>query len=189
MDILNKIKHDREEEEQLRWEGTFAEYLQHIKGRQEVRQTANLRVYNMIISDVVVEKAGHRIYNFVGEDIIGLETAIERLVEEYCHPAGKRLDVRERILLLMGPVSGGKSTIVTMLKEVLERYSRTDEGAVYAIKGCPMHEDPLHLIPAHLRDAFFEQTGIRIEGNLSPLNRMRVEKEYEVRIESVDRTR
>src|SRR5690625_7968938 len=48
-----------------------------------------------------------------------------------------------------------------------------------------MHEDPLHLIPAHLRDAFFEQTGIRIEGNLSPLNRMRVEKEYEGRIESV----
>src|SRR5690625_903548 len=139
----------------------------------------------MIKSYGVSEKAGHRIYHFFGEDIFGLETAIERLVEEYFHPAAKRLDVRKRILLLMGPVSGGKSTIVTMLKEGLERYSRTDEGEVYEIKGCPMHEDPLHLIPAHLRDAFFEQTGIRIEGNLSPLNRMRVEKEYEGRIESV----
>ena len=114
----------------------------------------------------------------------GLETAIERLVEEYFHPA-RRLDVRKRILLLMGPVSGGKSTIVTLLKRGLEQYSRTDEGAVYAIKGCPMHEDPLHLIPHHLRNEFFEEYGIRIEGSLSPLNTMRLEKEYDGRIENV----
>ena len=75
-------------------------------------------------------------------------------MEEYFHPAAKRLDVRKRILLLMGPVSGGKSTLVTMLKRGLETYSRTDRGAVYAIKGCPMHEDPLHLIPHHLRTDF-----------------------------------
>ena len=55
--------------------------------------------------------------------------------------------MRKRILLLMGPVGGGKSTIVNLLKRGLEAYSRTDEGAVYAIKGCPMHEEPLHLIP------------------------------------------
>ena len=78
-------------------------------------------------------------------------------------------------LLLMGPVSGGKSTIVTLLKRGLENYSKTDEGAVYAIKGCPMHEDPLHLIPQHLRKDFFEEYGIRIEGSLSPLNTMRLE--------------
>src|SRR5690625_7280687 len=87
MDILNKIKHDREEEEQLKWEGTFAEYLQIIKERPQVTQTAHSRVYNMIKSYGVSEKAGHRIYHFFGEDIFGLETAIERLVEEYFHPA------------------------------------------------------------------------------------------------------
>ena len=96
------------------------------------------------------------------------------LVEEYFHPAAKRLDVRKRILLLMGPVSGGKSTIVTMLKRGLEQFTHTDEGAVFAIKGCPMHEDPLHLIPHHLREDFYEEYGIRIEGNLSPLNMMRL---------------
>src|SRR5690625_3373883 len=85
----------------------------------------------------------------------------------------------------MGPVSGGKSTIVTTLFRSLEQYSRTDEGAVYAIKGCPMHEDPLHLIPPHLREEFFEEYGIRIEGNLSPLNAMRLEKEYDGKIEDV----
>lgn len=107
------------------------------------------------------------------------------MVEEYFHPAARRLDVRKRILLLMGPVSGGKSTIVTLLKRGLEAYSKTDEGAVYAIKGCPMHEDPLHLIPNHLRDDFYEEYGIRIEGSLSPLNTMRLEQEYGGRIEDV----
>ena len=31
MDILNKIKSHREEEEKLKWEGTFAEYLELLK--------------------------------------------------------------------------------------------------------------------------------------------------------------
>ncbi|SFD70161.1 putative serine protein kinase, PrkA [Lentibacillus persicus] len=185
MNILNKVRDHREEEQRLKWEGTFAEYLEIVKEKPEVAQTAHSRVYNMIKNSGLTERNGHKMYNFFGEEIFGLEDAIEKLVEEYFHPAAKRLDVRKRILLLMGPVSGGKSTIVTMLKRGLEQYSRTDEGAVYAIKGCPMHEDPLHLIPPHLRDDFYDEYGIRIEGSLSPLNAMRLEKEYDGRIEDV----
>jgi len=186
MDILNKVKKYREKEEELKWEGTFGEYLGIVKERPEVAQSAHSRVYNMIKSAGITEKNGQKMYDFFGKEIFGLEEALERLVEEYFHPAAKRLDVRKRILLLMGPVSGGKSTIVTMLKRGLEQYSRTDEGAVYAIKGCPMHEDPLHLIPHHLRDDFYKEYGIRIEGNLSPLNTMRLEQEYGGRIEEVE---
>jgi len=185
INILDKVKSYREEENRLKWEGTFADYLNIIRERPEVAQTAHSRVYNMIKSSGVEERDGQKMYKFFGQEIFGLETAIERLVEEYFHPAARRLDVRKRILLLMGPVSGGKSTIVTLLKRGLEQYSRTDEGAVYAIKGCPMHEDPLHLIPHHLRNEFFEEYGIRIEGSLSPLNTMRLEKEYDGRIENV----
>ncbi|WP_174615124.1 PrkA family serine protein kinase [Virgibacillus ihumii] len=185
MDILNKVRGHREEENRLKWEGTFAEYLEIVKERPEVAQTAHSRVYNMIKNSGITERDGQKMYDFFGEGIFGLEESIERLVEEYFHPAAKRLDVRKRILLLMGPVSGGKSTIVTMLKRGLETYSRTDEGAVYAIKGCPMHEDPLHLIPKHLREDFYEEYGIRIEGSLSPLNSMKLEKEYDGRIEDV----
>ncbi|MEI3612917.1 PrkA family serine protein kinase [Pseudogracilibacillus sp. SO30301A] len=185
MDILNKLKSHREEEERLKWEGTFAEYLDIVKQQPEVAQTAHSRVYNMIKSAGITEKDGVKSYNFFGEEIFGLEDAMEKLVEEYLHPAAKRLDVKKRILLLMGPVSGGKSTIVTLLKRGLENYTRTDEGAVYAIKGCPMHEDPLHLIPNHLRDDFYEEYGIKIEGSLSPLNTMRLETEYNGRIEDV----
>ncbi|WP_449445030.1 PrkA family serine protein kinase [Ureibacillus acetophenoni] len=185
MDILNKVRKYREDEDRLKWEGTFAEYIRLVKERPEIAQTAHSRVYNMIRTAGVEEIEGQKSYNFFNREMYGLETALERLVEEYFHPAARRLDVRKRILLLMGPVSGGKSTIVTMLKRGLEQFSRTDEGAVYAIKGCPMHEDPLHLIPHHLRDEFYEEYGIRIEGSLSPLNTMRLEQEYGGRIEDV----
>jgi serine protein kinase len=102
MDILNKVKRFREEENKLKWEGTFAEYLAIVKERKEVAQTAHSRVYNMIKSSGLVEKDGNRLYQFFGEEIFGLEESIERLVEEYFHPAAKRLEVRKRILLLMG---------------------------------------------------------------------------------------
>ncbi|ERN51159.1 PrkA family serine protein kinase [Alkalihalophilus marmarensis] len=185
MDILKKIENFREEEERLKWEGTFADYLDLLREKPYVAQTAHSRVYHMIKDAGVEEENGGKKYSFFSDQIYGLEESIEKLVEEYFHSAAKRLDVRKRILLLMGPVSGGKSTLVTMLKRGLEQYSRSDQGAVYAIKGCPMHEDPLHLIPQHLRGDFFEEYGVKIEGNLSPLNMMRLEQEYGGRIEDV----
>ena len=185
MDILQKVEQYRDEENKLKWEGTFAQYLEILRERKEVAQTAHSRVYEMIKSHGETKKNDNTIYHFFEKEIYGLEDTIERLVNEYFHPAAKRLDVRKRILLLMGPVSGGKSTIVTLLKRGLEQYAKTDKGAVYSIKGCPMHEDPLHLIPEYLRDDFFEEYGIRIEGSLSPLNTMRLETEYDGRIEDV----
>src|SRR5574339_371856 len=156
MDILKKIEMFREEEEKLRWEGTFGDYLQLLKEKPWVAQSAHSRVYNMIRDAGIEEVKGKKQYKFFSNQLFGLEEALERLVEEYFHPAAKRLEVRKRILLLMGPVSGGKSTLVTMLKRGLETYSRTDRGAIFAIKGCPMHEDPLHLIPQILRQEFHD---------------------------------
>lgn len=185
MDILKRIERYREEEQRLKWEGTFAEYLEIIKEQPWVAQSAHSRVYNMIKDAGIEEVNGKKQYKFFSHQLFGLEEALEKLVEEYFHPAAKRLDVRKRILLLMGPVGGGKSTLVTMLKRGLEAYSLTNNGSVFAIKGCPMHEDPLHLIPQNLRDDFYKEYGIRVTGNLSPLNMMRLETEYGGRIEDV----
>ncbi|SDM78540.1 PrkA family serine protein kinase [Sediminibacillus halophilus] len=186
MDILKKIQDHREDQKKLKWEGTFADYLDLLKERPYLAQSAHSRVYNMIKHKGVTEREdGVKTYSFFSDALYGLDEALERLVEEYFHPAARRLDVKKRILLLMGPVSGGKSTLVALLKRGLEEYTLTDEGAVYAIKGCPMHEDPLHLIPPHLRSDFEEQYGVKIEGSLSPLNTMRLEKEYDGRIEDV----
>ncbi|SDK48176.1 PrkA family serine protein kinase [Sediminibacillus albus] len=186
MDILKKIQNHREDQERLKWEGTLADYLELLKKRPYLAQSAHSRVYSMIKHKGVNEREdGVKTYKFFENDLYGLDEALERLVEEYFHPAARRLDVKKRILLLMGPVSGGKSTLVSLLKRGLEQYTLTDEGAVYAIKGCPMHEDPLHLIPPHLRGDFEQEYGIRIEGNLSPLNTMKLETEYGGRIEDV----
>ncbi|WP_077310417.1 PrkA family serine protein kinase [Terribacillus halophilus] len=185
MNILDKVQQYRQEQEKLHWEGTLADYLNLLKDRPYLAQSAHSRVYNMIKHKGIDEVDGVKHYHFFKDALFGLEEPLEKLVEEYFHPAARRLDVKKRILLLMGPVSGGKSTLVSLLKRGLEEYTFTDEGAVYAIKGCPMHEDPLHLIPVHLRKDFESEYGIRIEGNLSPLNLMRLEEEYDNRIEDV----
>lgn len=185
MEILKKVEAYRTKQENLKWEGTFKEYLDLLKEKPYLAQSAHSRIYEMIIEKGVEEVEGVRRYNFFKDSLFGLEEALERLVEEYFHPAAKRLDVKKRILLLMGPVSGGKSTLVTLLKRGLEEYTLTDRGAVYAIKGCPMHENPLHLIPQHLRSELEHEYGIRVEGSLSPLNRMRLEEEYDGKIEDV----
>ncbi|MFB0845846.1 PrkA family serine protein kinase [Paenibacillus oleatilyticus] len=185
MNIFKKIADYRTETERLGWTGTFAEYIELLRQHPHLAMTAHARVYEMIASHGILEENGRRKYNFFEKEIFGLDSAIEKLVEEYFHSAARRLDVRKRILLLMGPVSGGKSTIVTMLKRGLEQFSRTDQGAVYAIKGCPMHEEPLHLIPHELRSEIEQEFGVRIEGNLCPSCQIRLRDEYGGRIEDV----
>ena len=69
---------------------------------------------------------------------------------DYFRAAGRRLDVRKRILLLVGPPGSGKSTLVNTLKKGVEAYTHTDDGRVYEVKGSQMHEDPLRLIPMDL---------------------------------------
>lgn len=185
MNIFKKIADYRTETERLAWTGTFAEYIELLRRHPHLAMTAHARVYEMIASHGILEENGRRKYNFFEKEIFGLDSAIEKLVEEYFHSAARRLDVRKRILLLMGPVSGGKSTIVTMLKRGLEQFSRTDQGAVYAIKGCPMHEEPLHLIPHELRSEIEQEFGVRIEGNLCPSCQIRLRDDYGGRIEDV----
>jgi len=185
MDIFERIAAHRAETEKLAWSGTFRDYIELLRQDPSPAMTAHARVYEMIISHGVEEVDGVKRYKFFEQEIFGLDRTIEKLVEEYFHSAARRLDVRKRILLLMGPVSGGKSTIVTMLKRGLERFSRTPRGAVYAIKGCPMHEEPLHLIPEELRPEVEKELGVRIEGNLCPSCQMRLKTEFNGDIENV----
>lgn len=185
MDIFKRISEYQAESERLAWSGTFKEYVELLKSDVSPAMTAHSRIYEMIESHGVEVENGVKKYNFFQQEIFGLDRAIEKLVEEYFHSAARRLDVRKRILLLMGPVSGGKSTLVTMLKRGLEGFSRTNKGAVYAIEGCPMHEEPLHLIPNELRQEVEASLGIRIEGNLCPSCQMRLREQYNGKIEDV----
>jgi serine protein kinase len=178
LEILRELNEYRNKGKQLKWEGSFTDYLQLVIKNPHIAQLSHYRIYKMIKSHGITEPNGRKRYLFFNKEIFGLEKAIEILVEEYFHPAARRLDVRKRILLLMGPVSGGKSTIVTMLKRGMEQYSGTEEGALYGIKGCPMHEEPLHLIPKELRKQFEQEHNIFIEGELCPWCRINLENNY-----------
>jgi serine protein kinase len=177
IDLRSRLEQHRNEERQLAWEGTFADYFELVTTQPQLARLSHARIYDMITAaGVETGPHGERVHTFFDGDIYGLHETLDRLVE-YFHSAAKRLEVRKRILLFMGPVGGGKSTIVWLLKRGLERYTRTDEGALYAIKGCPMHEDPLHLVPDELRPEIEKEYGIYIEGDLCPVCRQRVRDE------------
>ncbi len=185
MEVVQWLQNYRDREAALAWSGTFADYLQMVVDNPQLGMHSHARIYEMIRKAGIQEENNQKSYQFFNTELFGMDKTLERLVEEYFHSAAKRLDVRKRILLLMGPVSGGKSTIVTLLKRGLEEYTRTEDGAVYAIDGCPMHEDPLHLLPVVLREEFAAKYGLRIEGSLCPVCRMRVEEEFKGKVEDV----
>ena len=185
MGIRERLEEYRAGEKKLAWEGSFLDYLGLLRSNPRISQLAHARIYDMIMSaGVETLPGGEKRYNFFARDLFGLNRTLDQLVE-YFSSAARRLEVRKRILLLMGPVGGGKSTIVTLLKRGLEQYSRTPEGAVYAIKGCPMHEEPLHLIPEVMRPEFEKEYGVHIEGDLCPVCRVNLEETYQGRIEDV----
>lgn len=186
MSFLRNLDEYRSAHRDREWTGTFADYLEMVRRQPSICQFSHSRIYRMIVAaGVERDENGKRRYRFFSRELFGLDDNLERLVEEYFHPAAHRLDVRKRILLLMGPVSGGKSTLVNLLKRGLEQFSRTEKGALYAIKGCPMQEEPLHLIPQELREAFAREFNVTVEGELCPVCRLRLEVDYGGRIEEV----
>lgn len=188
-DIGQLLEAHRRQREQLHWEGTFRDYFELVTSNPRVGQLSHARVCDMILNqgmERINEGSRDEItrYNFFSKELFGIEEPIMRLVE-YFKSAAQRLEVRKRILLLMGPVGGGKSTIVTLLKRGLEEWSMNDQGAVYAIKDCPMHEEPLHLIPESLRPEIEKRYGLYIEGDLCPQCRYNLEHVYHGRHEDV----
>jgi serine protein kinase len=185
MDLRSRLAAYRQEETRLNWEGTFADYFDLVVKQPRLARLSHARIHDMITAaGTETGPRGEKVYRFFTDEIYGLEETLGHLVE-YFHSAAKRLEVRKRILLFMGPVGGGKSTIVAMLKRGLERYTRTDDGAVYAIKGCPMHEEPLHLVPDALRPEIEREHGIYIEGDLCPVCRQMLRDEYDGVAENV----
>ncbi len=185
LNLLARLEEHRNEEKQLAWRGRFADYIDLAIATPRIAQLSHARIYQMIVdAGVETDERGVMRYKFFEDDIFGLEKPIEQLVD-YFRSSAQRLEVRKRILLLMGPVGGGKSTIVSLLKRGLERYSRTEDGAVYAIAGCPMQEEPLHLVPTELRAEVEREYGIYIEGELCPKCRYDLQHVYGGRVEDV----
>jgi serine protein kinase len=172
------------------WRGTFAQYLEMVVQDPRLARLAHARIADMIeaagVQDAAASAPAHasatagqarRHYAFFADEIFGQDEVLEQVVD-YFRSAGAGLDIRRRILLLMGPPGTAKSSLLVLLKRGLERYSRTDEGAMYGIVDCPLHEEPLHLLGPEARDQLWAKHRIRVEGDLCPVCEWRREHEW-----------
>ena len=167
---------------QYSWEGTFADYLELVVDNPGISRLSHKLILDSIADAGIDESPGGApVYKLFDGEIYGLEDQLERLVQYFASGAS-RFEIRKRILLLIGPPASGKSTIVSLIKRAIERYTRTDSGATFGIKGCPMQEDPLHLIPREARPKLMEEFGIYVEGDLCPRCRYVLRSKYQGRI-------
>src|SRR5437588_2836925 len=166
-------RQDLEQFRKKNWIGTFEEYLDLVRQKPEVTRNAFERVYDMIMAagtTVYEESRGIKRVHFKffddpenqGRDaVFGLDEPLEHLVNAL-KSASKGYGIEKRVLLLHGPVGSSKSTIARLLKRGLERYTTHDDGALYTlgwvdrenaeiVHWCPMHEEPLHLVPERFR--------------------------------------
>jgi serine protein kinase len=171
--LLNKYS-VTDEYRKLHWEGSFVEYLDRVRENPLIVRNAYQRCFDMVaghgFDDYEKYREQFRRWKFFDDEegggrdaVFGIDKELNSLVETIKGGA-EGFGVNKRILLLHGPVGSAKSTIARLLKKGLERYSRKEEGAVYTFKIkdldtdewilSPMHEEPLKLIPAEIRERF-----------------------------------
>jgi serine protein kinase len=167
-----------------RWEGTFGDFLATIlpANPSALARSSHEYIWDMLRwhgrsaqPDASENARARELFKL---ELFGIDEPLSRVVD-YFKAAAAGSDVGRRLLLMLGPPSGGKSTVAILIKRGLEEYSRTDEGALYAIRGSPLRENPLNLIPTSLRAEFRERYGINVQGELSPWARDFVEREFE----------
>ena len=142
---------------------------------RRVTRTAYQRIYDMIIShgteEVVVNKEKTIRYKFFedpenqGQDaIFGLERTLINFVN-ILKSAANGYGTERRVLLLHGPVGSSKSTLARLLEKRPGAVFPRRRGSLYSfawkeegpdgeeeiLAVCPMHEEPLHLIPQEHR--------------------------------------
>ncbi|HEY8401680.1 MAG TPA: hypothetical protein VIK89_10480 [Cytophagaceae bacterium] len=165
----------------------FLDFLEMVSQNPNLVQLAHKRMYHVITDpgfeyldtdkDIRLKRifGSKKIksYNFFNQHFFGIEETIQKIVR-YFHSAALKGEESRQVLFLVGPVGAGKSSLIEHLKKGLE-----SADPVYYIDGCPMHENPLHLIPAKLRPEISQKLGVEIEGDLCPICRYRLEKEYD----------
>ena len=178
----------------LNTEMSFSEYVDLC-----YQQPRLIRNSWQMIYDMIMEKGHHTVeeyrktykhYNFFDNQdcpIIGLTPTKDALVK-FIKGAAGYFGTEKRILLLHGPVGSSKSTICRLFKRELENYSTTDSGAWYTFKWinlptgqdgiyvkeedeCPMHEQPLKLLPPEVRKPIVEDLNRILSESVSPEER------------------
>jgi serine protein kinase len=185
------IKKDRDLHQSRSWRGNLLGYLEKVKEDPTIAKLAHARLYDTImkagVRDIQDSADPHvkrlykdeaiKIYDFFADEFFGIEKTMAQIVR-YFHAASLKGEESRQVLYLMGPVGSGKSSLVEKLHRGLE-----ETEPIYAIEGCPMFEEPLHLIPRQLRKEFEKMLGVHTEGDLCPVCRFRLKEEFSGRYE------
>lgn len=184
-DISGIIHQDRLERKSKGFEGTFLDYAELVKKDPELPILSHQRIFNLISKagvEVVKTDEYPRLRRLYGNDVIkkfkffedfyGIDKTIMKIAR-YFHSAAMAGEEARQVLYMVGPVGSGKSSLMEALKRALEC-----SEDIYALKGCPLREEPLHLVPKHLRSNIEEVLGVRIEGDLCPVCRYRLKHEF-----------
>ena len=185
-DFAALIKQDREDHRQQPFSGTLLDYLDILKKDPKLAMLAHQRMYELLtLSGVETIKTEEhprlkriygndtiKRYSFFKNSFFGIDKSLMKIVR-YFHSASMRGEESRQLLYLVGPVGAGKSSIMEALKQALEMSPH-----IYVLKDCPMREEPLHLIPKHLRPVLEQELGVKIEGDLCPICRYRLKTEF-----------
>jgi serine protein kinase len=187
------IREDRSSRENGHWRGKFIDYLELVKKDSGLARLAHSRINEVILASGITDihdladphikrlfkDDSLNVYRFFADQFFGIEKVVAKIAR-FFHSASLKGEESRQVLYLMGPVGSGKSSLVEKLQRGLE-----ESGTFYAIEGCPMSEEPLHLLPRHLRKEFEKMLGIKIEGDLCPVCRFMLKDQYGERYEEV----
>jgi serine protein kinase len=187
------IEADRERRRDTGWQGTFLQYLDRVRENPSLARLAHERIWDVVSSSgsTDLREEGDprlrrllgdetiRIYHFFRDEFFGIERSLDQ-IGRYFRAAAQRGEESRQVLCLIGPVGAGKSSLVEKLQRGLET-----APPIHTIEGCPLAEEPLHLLPKHLRPEFEEMLEVRIEGELCPVCRHRLKEEFNGRYEQV----
>lgn len=180
--ILDFIDDCLKNEDTVEWTGTLREYLPMVIEEPSLNDLAHARIWRMVSEKGIDfseddEKKKNPHFKFFEKDLFGVDHVISQVME-YFKAAAAGSEVSRRILLLWGPTSSGKSQFAILLKKGLEAFTRTKEGRMFAIDGCPMYENPLNAVPESARKMLKEKYGIIVEGELCPHCAYRLREEF-----------
>ena len=184
--FLKSIQEHRETKKQEKFSGVLEDYLGLLETNPLICSLAHKRLYDSIMGYGVSHMAESdsrwdklfngetvKIYDYFKEEFFGMERSLQKVMR-FLHSAAMKGEESRQVLLLLGPVGAGKSALVEHIKKALEQGE-----PVYVLDGCPINEEPLHLIPRSLREDFEELYNIKIEGDLCPVCRHRLMTEFD----------
>lgn len=186
MDFSKLILEDRKERRKERFEGTFLEYLDILKEDPSIYKLSHERIYELLmkpgVENIKTEEDARLMriygkevikrYDYFKNDFFGIDKTIMKIARYFSSAAMKGEESRQ-VLYLVGPVGAGKSSLIDAIKQLLE-----NSPPIYALEGCPMREEPLHLLPKHLRERVENLLDIKIEGDLCPVCKYRLINEF-----------